>query len=136
MTSEKDKLNRIYDELAHQTLEATPEELKNDFIEIGVNPDEIVAKNKQALASSIARSRRRRLEMARSGLNEERAKQSAKVLQIPVGQRRSKLTSILSNPDIPQTLAARSATGSAMSDEEVDSLLGDLLELGIVGDSK
>lgn len=136
MTSEKDKLNRIYDELAHQLLEASPEELKNSFIEIGENPDEIVAKNRQALASTIARSRRRRLEMARSALNEERAKQSAKVLQIPVGQRRSKLTSILANPDIPQTLAARSATGSALSDEEVDSLLGDLLELGIVGDSK
>jgi hypothetical protein len=136
MTNEKDKLNRIYDELAHQILEASPEELKNSFIEMGENPDEIVARNQKTLASAIAKSRRNRLEAARVAMDEERKEQSAKVLHIPAGQRRSKLQSILSNPDIPQTLAARSATGSAMSDEEVDSLLGDLLELGIVGDNK
>jgi hypothetical protein len=136
MINEKEKLNRIYEELAHQILETSSEELRDSFTEMGEDPDAVVSKNQTALASAIAKSRRRRLEAARAALNEENADRGRKILQIPTGDRRKRLSAILSNPNIPQTLAARSATGDAMSDEEVDSLLSDLLELGIVGDSK
>jgi hypothetical protein len=131
MPNEKDKLDRIFDELTQEILSSSAEDIRESFSANGEDPDEIAKRNHAALSSVIAKARRRRLDAARKAFDQEARMRSQLTVPGSSEERRRRLASLLSKPSVPRTLAARSATGEEMSDDEVSSLLDNLVELGI-----
>lgn len=132
MVGEKEKLDRIHQAILETILEESPEELRQGLIEQGDDPDRIVDEQREMIASAIAQFRRTRLMAARAAWDIER--QNVRKFRLPASpaERKTELDRIMKSPNAPQTLAARSDNGQEMSDEEITSLLEDLLELGFV----
>lgn len=131
MPTEKEKLDRIHHELVQAIENMSPDELQQNLIDDGEDPEQIVELHRKLITSAIAKSRRSVLLDARMALNKDRRTATAVKLPSTPAARSAELARLLNEPNVPRTLAARAGTGEDMTDAEISSLLTDLLELGV-----
>ena len=125
-------LSQIIDPLIDDIFSLSDEELLAEIREDGEDPDVVAADVARETAIAINRAGKRRMNAARAELNAVRTiRRSPTVTGLSRGEKEKILSTFAANDRPLQdrlTMAARS--GQAMTEEEVDSVLLDLVELG------
>jgi hypothetical protein len=135
MSDSKDarqKLDRLVDALIRDVDALSDEELTEEVAADG-DVEKAINQVKDLVESAIAESGRRRLTRARRAYEAVTAKDRPKVMQLPLSRKKALVTKFADSSRFPEklTLAARNADNT---EADVDGLLQDLLELGIVDD--
>jgi len=130
--TDREKFERTTAAIDDAIFAASREELEAEYRELGMDPAEAIARARKQIASAIAASGKKAMQAAkqRVELAKERAPRLAIAASTDPAAMRAKLTRLLRQPGVPTTLAARQ--GKEMSDRDVESLIADLAELGIV----
>jgi hypothetical protein len=128
----RQKLDRLVDALIRDVDALSDKELAE---EVAVDGDVEKAVNhvKDLVESAIAESGRRRLTRARRAYDSVTAKDRPRFMQLPLSRKRALVVKFADSSTFPEklTLAARNADNT---EADIDGLLQDLLELGVVDD--
>ena len=131
-------LDGILEGLAESVAREDPEELLEEARTAGQNPESIAQRLKNVALAALRKFEQRKLEAAREAYYLRAAKgpdNKESVASTP-DERKRQLSAILqSNPDIGAVLTAQHREFESLSDEDVQSTLEDLAELGFLGDS-
>ena len=125
----REELERIEDALIESLMNASGDELREEFAAAGLDPDSFIAEVETTIASAIAECSQARLEQARAELLSWRNR-DAKVNVTAIESAREKLERLRSGDkalDEKMMLAARK--GEGLSDNDDDGLLEDLAAL-------
>ena len=123
-----DELERIEDALVESLLDAAGEDVRKEVAASGSDPDALIAKVDEAIASARSHSARERLERARAELSAWRTKSGPSPLEREAARTRfERLRSGDFDPDAKMTMAARK--GEGLSDSDVEGVVDDLAEL-------
>jgi hypothetical protein len=130
--SDKDKFDRIVGAIDDTIFAASRAELEAEYREAGRDPAGAAARARDKIAAAITAHGKKAMRAAKE--RARRAAEAAPPLQVATLSRdsaeaRGKLARLLKRPGAPTTLAARD--GKGMSDNDVESLIADLAELGI-----
>lgn len=135
MTDGKDarqKLDRLVDALIRGVDALSDKELMEEVAADG-DVEKVVSHVKVLVESAIAESGRRRLTRARRAYDAVTAKDRPIVMQLPLSRKKALVAKFADSSTFPEklTLAARNADNT---EADIDGLLQDLLELGVVDD--
>ncbi len=134
----KKELHGILDGLADHLESAPGQELVEDVRASGEDPSETASRVKRALLRSVTDFEQRKLRAARQAYEQRLAAMEEKrayVLPGTAAGRREQLYAVLSmKPEMGQALTTRYRDFSEMTDEDVESALRELAELGVLGD--
>ncbi len=125
------KLDRLGEALAKDLDRLSDNELSEE-IAADDDVEKTVARMRNLIESAIAESGRRRLARARQAYDAIGEKQRSKVIQLPLNRKRALIAHFAHSAEaLPErlTLAARNEDNS---ETDLDSLLEDLLELGVI----
>ena len=130
-------LQSLLDDVEKSILEASDEEILQEARDDGENIETLVSDVSQIISNSINGSRKLKLRTAREAY--ERAVQSrqsgSNVIPDSASERRKMLKQLISAPNnIPAEITVVFREGQDLSDEDVESLLENLLELGLIHD--
>ncbi len=116
--------------IVEDILDATDQEIMQEAIsEYGKNVDKEVEKMKKLIEKSINRYKKDQLIEARRKYEEESNKSKNKVVSLTF-ERKKQILDEAYKMDNGLTLAARK--GNATSEKDVDSMIDDLIELGVL----
>ena len=122
------ELERIEDALVDSLLDASGDDLRKEIVEMGGDPDAVIARVDATIRAARAESARRRLEQAKGELAEWRAGQRPTMAEREKAQERLvRLRSGQVDPDGAMMMAARKGEGLSESDEQ--GLIEDIAEL-------
>jgi hypothetical protein len=128
----RQKLDRLTDALIRDVDALSDEEVT---AEVAADGDVEKAANrvKNLVESAISASGRRRLTKARQAYEAATAKVRPKVIQLPLNRKKALIAQFADASAFPEklTLAARNADNT---EADIDGLLQDLLELGVIDD--
>jgi hypothetical protein len=127
------KLDRLGEALA-KDLDTLSEHELSEEIAADSDIEKTVNHMRQLVESAITEAGRRRLAKARQGYKAVAEKQRSKVIQLPLSRKKELVAHFAHNAGaLPErlTLAARNEDNS---EADLDSLLEDLLELGVIDD--
>jgi len=127
------KLDRLSEALAKDLDTLSDDELSEE-IAADSDVEKTVNHMRQLVESAIAEAGRRRLANARQGYEAIAEKQRSKVIQLPLNRKKELVAHFAHGANaLPErlTLAARNEDNS---EADLDSLLEDLLELGVIDD--
>ncbi len=135
MSDSKDarqKLDRLVDALVRDVDALSDEELTEEVAADG-DVEKAVNQVKNLIESAIAESGRQRLSRARRAYDAVTAKDRLRVMQLPLSRKKALVAKFADSSTFPEklTLAARNADNT---EADIDGLLQDLLELGVVDD--
>jgi hypothetical protein len=128
------KLDRLGEALAKDLDKLSGNELSEEIAADDDDGEKTVARMRNLIESAIAESGRRRLARARQAYDAIERKQRAKVIQLPLDRKKALVAHFAHSASaLPErlTLAARNEDNS---EADLDSLLEDLLELGVIDD--
>lgn len=132
-----EKLDNLLGAIEEQILCATNDELKEDIIAAGEDPDVVSGNVKSMIAAQLKTHRQSELRKAQQGYREAQKKRKVKrnyFLDQPE-KARALLKNILdSHGDIPQRLTLAFREGKGMSDDDVQTILQDLDHLGYINE--
>ncbi len=129
-----DTLSRLRDELAADVLSATDDEIFAETRELEIDPEAAANRVASLLQRAIFDAGRQKLAAARAELDSQQAK-SGRIRIIDISRARNILDDAAQrNPEIRQRLTLAARNGEALSDGDIQSLVEDLLDLGIVDD--
>lgn len=128
----RQKLGRLVDALIRDIDALSDEELTAEVAADG-DVEKAVNHVKNLFESAIAESGRRRLARARRAYDAVTAKDRSRVMQMPLSRKKALIAKFADSSTFPAklTLAARNADNT---EADIDGLLQDLLELGVVDD--
>lgn len=127
------KLDHLGEALAKDLDALSDDELSEEIAADG-DVEKTVNHMKDLVESAIAESGRRRLARARQAYDAIGEKQRSKVIQLPLNRKKALVAHFANSGEaLPErlTLAARNEDNS---EADLDSLLEDLLELGVIDD--
>lgn len=131
-------LDGILEGLAESVAREDPEELLKEARTAGQNPASIAQRLKSVASTTLKKLEQRKLEVARAAYYLRAAKgpqNKESVASTPAERKRQLFAILQSNPDIGAVLTAQHREFENFSDEDVQSALEDLAELGYLGDS-
>jgi hypothetical protein len=132
------QLERLAEALAEDVLETPDEEFLVETKERGETLNELARRGQDAVLRGIAESKRRKLAAARSDYKAAAGGGRSNVVALPIGDKRRILAQVAANdPGLRAklTLAARSAEAGEISENDLDSLLEDLRDLGVIDEN-
>jgi predicted transcriptional regulator len=131
-------LDGILEGLAESVAREDPEQLLEEARTSGQNPESIAQRLKDVASAALKKFEQRKLEAAREAyyLHAAKGPENKESVASTPDERKRQLSAILeSNPDIGAVLTAQHREFESLSDEDVQSALEDLAELGFLGDS-
>ena len=133
---ERKELELLYDALVDDILAASDEEIMAEAAEDYEDVDEIVLRSKALVRDAITKTRKRKLQLARSAVDARRGASSAKVRGMSIDEKREVLRRYIAHaPDglkVVKTLAARKE--DELEDQDLEATLEALLRLGAIDD--
>lgn len=130
---DREGLDRLADALIDDILNASDEEILEEFRENGGDPEQLAADMLALFERSVMIANKRHLTEARAGATADRAAaDSRKKLAMPVNieEMRRQLRAVKSDPNAPEKLTLAARKESELSDADIVSLMEDLFELG------
>ena len=131
------ELEGILDGLAESIEAATPEEIVADAQAAGENPDAIANTVRKTLLDAVKIFEQRKLEAARQAYRMHATSGEPRRFCLPdtTHQRRQLLSSVFQNkPRLGEVLTIQHRSFDDLSDEDVQSALEELAELGLLDD--
>jgi Glu-tRNA(Gln) amidotransferase subunit E-like FAD-binding protein len=131
-------LDGILEGLAESVAREDPQELLEEARAAGQNPEAIAERLKNIVSAALKTFEQRKLDTAReayrahSSLNPEK---KDKIARTPAERRRQLSAIQLNNPEIAAVLTTQYRGFETSSDEDIESMLEDLAELGFLDDS-
>lgn len=132
------QLRRLAESMADDVVAMTDDEFLAELKEIGQDLDDLARRGEGAIAKGIAESGRRKLAAAREGARAARRSQSSvpsNVVNLPLGEKRRILERVAakrSDLRAKLTMAARHEEDGEISENDLNSLLEDLLDVGAI----
>lgn len=129
---EREGLDRLADALVDDIMNASDEEILEEFEESDGEPERHAAEMLDLFERSVTIANKRRLAEAKAGAVASRAAIGTKGSVIPIGieEVRRKLRAVTHNPKAPEKLTLAARKESELSDADILSLAEDLFELG------
>lgn len=134
-----EKLENLLDAIEEQFLHASDAELKDDIVAAGEDPDRIANDVQSLIADQLKAHRQSRLLAAKEGFRkaQEKSKTQRRFFERQPQKARALLEKLIAiHSDIPEGLTMAFREGKEISDDDVQSILEDLEELGFVGDEE
>jgi hypothetical protein len=137
------QLRRISERMADDIFGMTDEEFLAELEATGENLDELARRGEEAISKGIAESGRRKLAAAREGYraavarDRGRSTRSPNVINLPLEDKRRILERFASNDSelrAKLTIAARRGEDGEISENDLNSLLEDLRDVGAIDD--
>ncbi|MBK9131260.1 MAG: hypothetical protein IPM20_06430 [Gammaproteobacteria bacterium] len=131
----QDQLFLLREELADDAMNMTDEEILAESRKKGLDPDTAANRIRAVLNNAVLESGRQRMQKARAGLHSQNKVHPMRDTSMDIHRAKTILKSAAANdPQVQLTLAARN--GGESSDNDILSLVQDLLELGIIKDEE
>ena len=125
----REELERIEDALVESILNASGDELREEFAAAGLNPDSCIATVDATIAEAKGESARKRLKEARTELAAWRQR-SPRADVTALNAARAKLERLRSgDQDLKQRLMLAARKGEGLSESDMEALLDDLAAL-------
>lgn len=127
-------LNQLIDEAVEDLMKLSDAELMAELAEEGADPEAEAQSARNAIAAGIARAGRARLVAARTAVDRDR---TARVVRsaVPVALRASILERFANDdPKLKSRLTMAARNGEGITEQEMDSILADLRDLGVIDD--
>lgn len=130
----EDQLSRLREQLVEDVMSTTDEEIVAELKAAGDDPEVVAARMRDVVQRAVIVSGKVRMAAAKTQLRSQQSKPMP-VTPIDIARARRLLqTAAAKDNDLRLTLAARN--GEAMSDSDVQSLVQDLIDLGLLTDDK
>ena len=135
-TNDEDRLRLVIDVIEASIISSTDEEIIEDVCYSGQDPNEVAEKIRSLIGTQIKTSRQAALRSAQEGYRRASARnQKASRMPSDPKEQRSLLSRLInSNSGFVTELTLAFRDGKHISDEDVSSMLADLLELGLPED--
>ena len=129
---EREGLDRLADALIDDILNASDEEILEEFREDGGDPEQHAAEMLDLFEKSVTIANKRRLAEAKAAVAADRAEAASKRSAVPIDieEARRRLRTVGNNPNAPEKLTLAARNESELSDADIISLMEDLFELG------
>lgn len=125
----REELERIEDALVDSILNASGDELREELVAAGIDPDSCIAEVDVTIAAAKAESARNRLTEARTELAAWR-RRDPKVNAAALDAARAKFDRLRSgDQDLKQRMMLAARKGDGLSDSDMEALLKDLAAL-------
>jgi len=125
-------LNQLIDETVEDLMKLSDAELLAELTAEGADPEAEAQFARNAIAAGIARAGRARLVAARTAVDRDR---TARIVRqpVPVALRASILERFANDdPKLKSRLTMAARNGEGITEQEMDSILADLRELGVI----
>lgn len=130
------KFQKLMDALAESVLELSDEEVLEEMVLNGEDPEAVAAEVRQVLDEGLLKFKKQRLQEFKKQHAEQRAQLEKRVISIPDSpeERRSLLESVFNRmPEYKQPeLTAQYRNLSGIDDQEIEELLRELGQLGVL----
>lgn len=132
--SKRVAIDRLADVLVEDILTATDAEILAEAKEDGIDPAATTARLKDVYKKALTEMRKSRLAAARAAVdNDHRGGWSETVTRLDSVAARKRVEAVLKqNPETHKKLTLAARNGEGLSDSDVQSMLEDLEELGIL----
>ena len=138
MTNNRDaarrQLDRLADALARDVDQLSDEELLREAQEDYGDADKAALATKNIIREAIAAYGKRRLAAARKAYEAKTAKGTAKVFELPAEWKRELVERFASNDNQLREKLTMAARNQENLEDDIDSFLEDLIELGVIDD--
>ena len=134
-----EKLGALLDAIEENILQASDEEIIEEKKASGEDPEAAARHVQSIIQSGIKKQRQKKLRAAREGYNQAIVRQQRRTPMLPDDpvERRALLDAVLaSKQSVPRGITMAFREGKHMSDDDVTSILEDLIELGILSDEE
>jgi hypothetical protein len=128
------KLDRLSEALAKDLDALSDGELMEEIAATDEERQKTVSHMRSLIEEAIATSGRRRLAKARQAYDAIKGKVRAKVTDLPLDQKKALVAHFAKDPQALPEKLTMAARNEANSEADLDSLLQDLLELGVIDD--
>jgi len=137
-TSEaKLQLERLRDALVEDILNTADEEILAEATENYSDPDAVADRMRDLVNRAILDAGKAAMAKARSAVREDARQSTSNVVHLPVERKRALVNKALSDdPGLSQKLTAAARKGEELSERDLDSILEDLRELGVIDEVK
>jgi hypothetical protein len=124
----REQLDRIEDALIESILGASEAELREEMAERGQDPDKYLLRMEQIMAAAKAAGGKRRMERAKSELQDWRARE--KTLKFDREAARARFERIRSrDPELASKMLLAARKGEGLSERDMEGLIEDLARL-------
>lgn len=120
-------LDHIEDAFLDNILETSEADLREELVEEGRSPDEVVALMKARLVAAHAECAQARLSEAREGLAAFR--KDDKIVPLDLARQRERLAAMRSRAPAASGMMMAARKGEGLSERDEEGLLGDLADL-------
>lgn len=128
----RDALRRLADALADDVLNAPDSEILEDAAEIYGDPEKIASEMVKLFEQTASEQGKERLAAARAAVATDRSRPAA-VVRLPPAEARRRLQQLIAaDPETARKLTAAARKGDRLSDDDVQSMLEDFEELGVI----
>ena len=127
-------LHQLIDEAVEDLMKLSDAELMAELAEEGADPEAEAQAARNAIGAGIARAGRARLVAARTAVDRDRTARFVRS-PVPVAMRASILERFANDdPKLKSRLTMAARKGEGITEQEMDSILADLRELGVIDD--
>jgi|SRR5581483_11298363 len=129
---EREGLDRLADALIDDILNASDEEILEEFREDGGDPEQHAAEMLALFEKSVMTANKRRLTEAAAAAAADRAAAASRppAPPIDIDEARRRLRAVRDNPNAPEKLTLAARNEGELSDADIISLMEDIFELG------
>jgi hypothetical protein len=125
----------LFEELIKDVTRLTDAEIFAEFEEEGANPAMVVADMRELIQLAILDDGKARLARAKAAVQQNRSRASHKPRVIGIPDKKALLERVAANdPKLKSRLTMAARNGEGITEEEMSSILEDLLELGAIDD--
>ena len=128
------QLERLADALARDVDQLTDEELLREAKEDYGDPDKAIFATKNIIQQAISAHGKRRLAAARRAYEAQNAIVGAKVFELSTERKRELVERFASNDNKLRERLTMAARNQESLEDDIDSFLEDLIELGVIDD--
>jgi len=128
------ELSRLREELAADVMGTSDEEIFAEFRDRGVDPEAAATRVASVLQRAILESGKEKMAAARDSLQKQKAAENTRE-PVDIAKARALLEKAAkSDANLQQRLTLAARNGDSLPDGDIQSLVDDLLELGILTD--
>lgn len=131
-----DQLFRLREQLADDVMNTSNDEIIAEIKATGIDPNAAASHMREVVQRAILESGKNRMAAAKAQLQAQRS-QTGRHAPIDIGRARKLLLAAAANdPLLNQRLTLAARNGETLSDSDIQSLVEDLIDLGILSDGK
>jgi len=129
------QLGRVADALVEGLMDLTDEELLAEVREDGEEPQALARQATEVISAAVLHAGKTKMALAKAAYETGNRQGPATVLTFSLSEKRKIIDGFIGNdPDLTKKLTVAARSGNALSEQELDSFLNDLLELGAIDD--